>query len=123
MLRRANAGDDILALRVDQELAVELVGAGRRVAGKGDAGGAIIAAIAKYHRLDSDRGAPAFGDIVETAIRDRPRVHPTAEHRADRAPKLRLGILRERLSDLRPDDILEPGRDVLPVGSLQLGIE
>ena len=29
-LRRANAGDDVLALRVDQELAVELLGAGRR---------------------------------------------------------------------------------------------
>jgi len=42
MLRRADAGDDILALCVDQELAVELVIAGRRVAGEGDAGGAIV---------------------------------------------------------------------------------
>ena len=38
VLRRANAGDDVLALRVDQELAVKLLRAGRRVAGEGDAG-------------------------------------------------------------------------------------
>ena len=36
--RRADAGDDVLALGIDQELAVELVLAGGRVAGEGDAG-------------------------------------------------------------------------------------
>ena len=36
-LRRANAGDDVFALGVDQELAVELVLAGGRIAGEGDA--------------------------------------------------------------------------------------
>ena len=39
-LGRADAGDDVLALGVDQELAVQLRLAGRRVAGEGDAGGA-----------------------------------------------------------------------------------
>ena len=38
LLRRADAGDDVLALRVDQEFAVELLLAGRRIAREGDAG-------------------------------------------------------------------------------------
>ena len=70
MLRRADAGDHVLALGVDEELAVELVGAGRGVAGEGDAGGAIVAHIAEDHGLDVDRGAPVRGDVVEPAIGD-----------------------------------------------------
>jgi hypothetical protein len=33
VLRRADAGDDILALRIDEEFAVEFLGAGRRDCG------------------------------------------------------------------------------------------
>ncbi len=91
MLRGADPGHDILALRIYQELAVKRVGAGRRVAGEGDAGRAIRPHIAEHHRLHVDRGSPVGRDVVQPAIGDRARVHPGAEHRADRAPQLLWG--------------------------------
>src|SRR6185503_9547639 len=42
-LRRADAGDDVLALRVDQELAVELFLSGRGIAREADPGRRSIA--------------------------------------------------------------------------------
>ena len=41
-LRRADAGDDIFALRVDEEFAVEFILAIGRVAGEGDAGAGVF---------------------------------------------------------------------------------
>ena len=69
-LRRADAGDDVLALRIDQEFAVELLLAGRRIAREGDAGRGRLAHIAEHHGLHVDRGAPAFRDVVQPAIGD-----------------------------------------------------
>src|SRR5579872_7429308 len=100
MLRRANARDDVLTLRVDEILAIELGHAGRRVAREGDAGRAIIAHIAEDHRLNVDRRSPIRRNFMEAAVGDRALIHPRAEHRADRAPKLLLRILRERLAEL-----------------------
>ncbi len=58
MLRRANARHDIFTLSVDQELAVELVSAGRGITGEGDPGSTILAHVAEYHGLDGDGRAP-----------------------------------------------------------------
>ena len=104
LLRRADAGDHVLALGVDQELAVEPLLAGRRIAREGDAGRRGLAHVAEHHGLDVDRGAPAFRDVVQPAIGDGALVHPRAEHRADRAPQLLVRVLRERLALL----LLEP---------------
>src|SRR2546426_1039065 len=49
LLRRANAGDDVLALRVAEEVAVEDTLAGRRVARERDAGRAVVAEVAEDH--------------------------------------------------------------------------
>ncbi len=76
VLRRADAGDDVLALRVDQELAVQLALAGRGVAGEGNAGGRGLAHVAEHHRLHVDGGAPGFRDVVQLAVGHRARVHP-----------------------------------------------
>ena len=100
LLRRADAGDDVLALRVDQEFAVELLLAGRRVAREGDAGRRRLAHVAEHHRLHVDGGAPAFRNVVQRAVGDRARIHPRAEHRADRAPQLGVRILRKFLAGL-----------------------
>ena len=62
VLRRAGAGDHVLALGVEQELAVEGLLAGRGVAGEGDAGGRGVAHVAEDHRLDVDRRAPVLRD-------------------------------------------------------------
>ncbi len=55
--RRADAGDDVLALRVDEELAVELLLAGGRIARERDAGAGVVAEVAEHHRDDVDAGA------------------------------------------------------------------
>ena len=114
LLRRADAGDHVLALRVDQEFAVELLLAGRGIAREGDAGGRGLAHIAEHHRLHVDRGAPAFRDVVQAAIGDGALVHPRAEHRADRAPQLLVRVLRERLAVLLLDALLVARRRARP---------
>jgi hypothetical protein len=90
-LRRADAGDHILALGIDQELAVELVAAGRGIAGEGNARGAVVAHIAEDHGLDIDRRAPFRGDGVELAVGDVAGRAPAAEDSADGAPELLRG--------------------------------
>ena len=75
-LWRADAGDDVFALRVYEIFAVEFLIAGAGVARKGDARGGGLAHIAEHHGLDVDGRAPAFGDVVVLAIEDRAIVHP-----------------------------------------------
>ncbi len=53
----ADAGDDVLALGVNQKVAVKLLGAVGRVAREGDAGRGGLALIAKGHSLNVDGGA------------------------------------------------------------------
>ncbi len=86
ILRRADARNHILALRVDQELAIIGILAGRGVAGEGNARRRRLAHIAEHHRLHIDRGAPVAGDIVQAAIDLGAVRFPRTEHRADRAP-------------------------------------
>ena len=76
VLRRADARHHVLALRVDQEFAVELALAGRGIAREGDAGRRRLAHVAEHHRLHVDGGAPGFRNVVQLAIGHRARVHP-----------------------------------------------
>ena len=76
VLRRADAGHHVLALRVDQEFAVQLALAGRGIARERNAGRRGLAHIAEHHRLHVDRGAPGFRNVVQPAIGHRARVHP-----------------------------------------------
>src|SRR5262249_37520051 len=102
--RRADAGDDVLTLRVREPLAVELLLAGRRIARERDAGGARVPEVAEDHRLDVASGAPGLGDVVHLAVDDRAVVVPRREDGADRAPELLLRIAREVLAGLLLDD-------------------
>ena len=123
MLRGADAGDDVLALGVDQIFAVEGVLAGRGVAGEGDAGGAVLAHVAEHHGLDVDGGAPFGRDVVQAAVGDGALVHPGAEHGADGAPELFVDILREGPAKLVLDHFLVALDHGLPVGGDQFGVE
>ena len=76
VLRRTDAGHDVLALSVHQELAVKRIGAGRRVAGKGHAGRRCLAHVAEHHGLHRDGGAPGLGDGVEAPVGLGAIVHP-----------------------------------------------
>ena len=109
-LRRAHAGDDVFALRIDQELAVELVRAVGRVAGEGDAGAGVLAGVAVDHRLHVHGRAPFLRDVVFPAINDRAIVHPGTEDRAGGAFELIPRIVREGLAGAFFDQLLEARR-------------
>ena len=123
LLRRADAGDDVFALRIDQEFAVELVLAGRWIAREGNAGRRVVAHIAEHHGLHIDRGAPAFRNALQAAIGDGALVHPRTEHRADRAPQLIVRVLRERLAAFFLNPLLVAGDDFGPIAGVEIGIE
>ena len=122
-LRRADAGDHVLALRVDEEFAVELLLAGRRIAREGDAGRRGVAHIAEHHGLHVDRGAPAFRNIVQAAVGVGALVHPGAEHRADRAPQLLVRVLRERLAAFLLQALLVALDQFGPIVGGKIGVE
>ncbi len=121
-LRGAYAGDHVLALGVHQILAVEDVLAGGRVAGEADAGGAVGAHVAEHHGLDVHRRAPVGRDVVQAAVGVGARVHPGAEHRADRAPELLRGRLRERAAGVVCDQVLVGLDHLPPAGGAELGV-
>ncbi len=121
-LGRADAGDDVFALRVDEEFAVKLLRAVGRVARERDAGTGGVTGVAIDHRLHVDGGSPFGGDAVFAAIHDRAVVHPRAEHGAGSAPELLPRILRKLLAGALFDQRLEPGDEFLLVGSGELGV-
>src|SRR5215469_16308559 len=109
MLRGTDSCHNVLALRVDEVLAIKLIGTGRRVAREGHAGCAIRPHIAEHHRLDIHRGTPVGGNVVQPTIGYGAWVHPRAKDGADRSPKLLHRILRKRAPEGFGDEILEPG--------------
>ena len=121
-LGRAHAGDDVLALRVDQELAVELLDAVGRVARERDAGAGVVARVAVDHRLHVDGGAPLGRDVVLAAVDDGAVVHPGAEHGADGAHQLVPGRRREVLAGALLHERLEAGDELLQVVDRELRV-
>ena len=91
----ANTGDDVLALGVDQKVAVELLSAIGRVARKGDAGRRGLTLVAKGHGLDVDGSTELVGDAVLFAVDAGALVHPAAKDSLDGKAKLELRIVRE----------------------------
>ena len=106
LLRRPYAGDDVLALGVDEELAVELFRAGCRAPGEADAGRRAIAGVAEHHLLHVDGRADVIGNVVDAAIFLRARVLPRAEHGVARPLELLDRILRKVLAGLVLHDLL-----------------
>ena len=78
-LRRADAGDDVLALGVGQVLAVEHLLAGGGVAREGDAGARVVAHVAEDHGHDVDRRAQVVGDLVVVAVVEGALAEPRGE--------------------------------------------
>ena len=119
---RADAGHHVLALGVDEPLAVELVLAGGRVAREGHAGGRGVAQVAEDHALHVAGGAPIAGDALDLAIGNGPAAFPTLEHRADGAPKLLVGIVGELAAQDLHNLLLEIAAEPLEVGGGQVGV-
>ncbi len=122
-LRRADTGDHVFALGIDEELAVEGVLAARRVAREAHAGRRIVSHVAEHHGLHGDGRAPFLGDVVELAVGDGALVLPTGEDGTDGTPQLLPRVLREGLVEDLPDLVHVQADDGLPVAGTQVGIE
>ena len=100
----AHARDDVLALRVDEEVAGRLGLAGDLVAAEGDAGARRVALVAEDHLLDVDRRAPVVRDPADAPVLDGALARPRVEDRADRLRELVARGLREVLAGLVFED-------------------
>ena len=122
LLRGADAGHDVLALRVDQVLAVEEVFTRRGVAREGYARRRVGAHVAEYHGLHGNGRSPLCGDVVELAVEDGALVHPRAEHGAYGSPELIPRACREILAGLLLDGGLEVLHQLLQVVGRQVSV-
>ena len=91
----ADTRDHVLALGVDEPLAVELVVAGGRIAAEGDTGCGGVAHVAEHHALHVDSGAPVIRNLFDAAVSDCALAVPALEHATDGTPKLSLGGVGE----------------------------
>ena len=123
-LGRADAGDHILALGVDEVFAVEVGLAGGRVAGEGHAGAAVVTHVAEDHGLDVDGGAPVVGDAVQAAI-DLGAVRSPSCRRRRRWPpnSCSMGSCGKASPSSICTIVLEDDVEALPVLGGDLGVE
>ena len=93
--RCTNAGNNVLALSVGQELTEQSVLACSRVTGKCNTGTAVVAHVTESHHLYVNSCTPGIRDIVVTTVYVCSRVVPGTEYGFDSAYQLLLGICRE----------------------------
>ena len=121
-LRRADAGDHVLALGVDQELAEEFLGAGGRIAREAHAGAGAIAGVAEHHHLNVDGGANRIRNVIDAAVFLGAGVVPRAEHGVAGAAQLLHRILWEGLLGVIPHHFLVGLDDLTQRRLVQVGI-
>ena len=106
----ADARHHVLALRVDQEVAVELMRPVSGVAGERDARGGGVALVSEHHDLNVDSRAEVVRNAVLPAVQAGALVHPAAEYGLDGETELKRGVARE--ADGAVDDELGVGLGV-----------
>ena len=116
-LRRANARDDVLTLRVCEELAVELFRARRWVARERHTRAGTVALVAEHHLDHVHCSADVVRDVVRAPVDLRTRCIPRVEDRSHRAQQLLGGALRKGRIDL-----LERRDELLQVVSREVGV-
>ncbi len=121
--RRADASDHIFALRIHQELAVELFHARGRIAREANACAAGLAQVAEDHGLHVDRSAQHVVDVIHAAIVLGAVVAPGAEHGITRHHQLLMRVLRELVLGVLLDDFLILGNHFLQRLGVEVGIE
>jgi len=122
VLRRADAGHDVFALRVDQVFAHRGFVARRAVARERHAGAGLVAHVAVDHRADVDGRAEQARHLVDLAVLDRALAVPAAEHGVDGGEQLLERILREGLLDLLHVDLLVDLAQFLELVGRQVGV-
>ena len=130
----ANACDDVLTLRVHEEVAIALTLACCGVAREGDTRSRALALVAEGHGLHVDCRAKAIGDAMLLSIDRGALVHPASEDSLDGKLELNLRILREddaallhefRMSlgvNVRAKDLLELFNELMERRCTQLRI-
>ena len=101
----ADARDHVLALRVDQELAVESAVARGGVTRERDTRAGRLAHVAVDHRLHVDSRAVEAVDALDAPVADRLVGVPALEHRLDRQLELLERVLRELVTNLLAVDL------------------
>ena len=104
--RCPDAGDDVLALRVDEELTVELPFARARVARERHAGTGVVPQVAEHHADDVHAGAKVVGDARVPTVIHRFLERPRLPDGLDRAPELFHRVHREVVADGAADQRL-----------------
>ena len=115
--------DHVFALRVHQELAVKLLHAGRRIAGKAHAGAAGFAQVAEDHGLHVDGGAQHVVNVVDAAIGLGAIVQPGAKHGVARHHQLLVRVLRKLALGVLLHHLLVFGDDFLQRLGVEFGVE
>ncbi len=106
-LRRSDAGHDVLALGVREELAERFRLAGRRVAGERHSRRRRLALVAEHHLDDVRSGAEIVRNPVGAAVDLSPRRVPGVEDRPDCVQQLRVRVARELVARRLAVDALE----------------
>jgi len=122
VLRRADAGYDVFALRVDQVLAHRGLVAGGAVACEGHARAGLVAHVAVNHRADVDGRPEQARHLVDLAVFLRAIAVPAAKHRVNAGKELLEGILREGLFHLLHVDLLIDLAQFLELFGRQVGV-
>ena len=118
----ADARHHVFALGVGQKFAEQLLLAGGRIPGEGNAGAAVVTHVAEGHGLDVDGSAPGIGNVVLTTVNVGAGVVPGAEHGLDGAHQLLLGVGGEIHAQLALIFGLELGGQLLQVVRVQLHV-
>mmetsp|Transcript_10773 Transcript_10773/g.25221 ORF Transcript_10773/g.25221 Transcript_10773/m.25221 type:complete len:521 (+) Transcript_10773:143-1705(+) len=95
---RPDPGHHVLALGIDEVLAIELVLASRRIAREEHTGPGRRAEVAEDHRLHRHGRPEKASDVVDVAVGHGAVRIPRVKHRVDRELELLLRILRELLA-------------------------
>jgi len=106
-LRRADTGHHVLALRIDEILAIESILARRGIAAEAYARCRGVAHVAKHHRHDVHGRSPLLRNAFHLAVQDGAVVHPTVKHGTYRTPQLLHRVVGEILAGLVLDGLLE----------------
>ncbi len=114
--------DHVLALRVDQVVAVGAGLSRGRIPRERDTRAAVVAEIAEHHRADVDRGAEVVRDALASPIESRALGVPRVEHGADGPVELVARMLGELLTGVLVDELLERVDQSFEVALLELDI-
>ncbi len=122
LLRRPDPGHHVLALGVDEVLAVELLLAGVRVARERDAGPGVVTHVAEDHRDHVDGGPEVVGDLLAVAVVVGALAEPRSEDGLDGQVQLLVGVGGEVAARRVADDRLELGHELAKVGGRQVRV-